>query len=525
LKSNLCFNIFAITGNTVTKVLELKKITKRFPGVLACDHVDFDLQKGEIHALLGENGAGKTTLMNILYGFLHPDEGEIRVQGKICHIESPHIALTHGIGMVHQHFMLVPTMTVADNIVLGQEITNGPFLRQKETIKIIEELSIKYDLDVKPQHGIWQLSVGEQQRVEILKVLYRGAEILILDEPTATLTLQETEALFKILRTMAESGKSIIFISHKLEEVMQISDHITVLRRGKVIGTVNTHEINETDLACMMVGREVVLRVSRHDHEQETAEKKIAASLENISVAGRYNQLALTDITLDIYAGEILGVAGVDGNGQAELAELLAGLRQAQDGIISIQGKTVHDSDPCQRFDAGVSYIPAERKTHGAVLTLPIYINFVLKNHRCTPFSRQGIFDHRSIRSYAETQVREFDIRCPSIDAPAGTLSGGNLQKLILAREISANPTLLVAEQPTRGLDVGAIEYVRQLLLKQRDKGVAVLLISADLDEILAISDRVIVLYEGRIVFNQKNENLERENIGLAMAGQADLTD
>ena len=501
----------------MTAVLELVNITKHFPGVLANDHINIDLQEGEVLALLGENGAGKTTLMNILYGLLRPDEGEIRVRGQRCRIDSPSDAIAQGIGMVHQHFMLVPTLTAAENIVLGREPVWGPFLKRGEATQRIQRLSEDYRLNVNPGARVWQLSVGEQQRVEILKVLYRGAEILVLDEPTASLTPQEASHFFDILRSMVQRGKSIIFISHKLEEVMAISNRITVLRRGKVIGTVDRRDASEAELACMMVGRDVVLRVS--GEHRAHVRKEAVASLRNASVVGSYGTYALRGVSLDLYPGEILGVAGVDGNGQTELAEVLAGLRPLAEGEMCVDGRRVPAGDARQQMELGVFYVPAERKKRGAVMNLPLHVNAILKSHHAPPYSRKGILNHRAIRTFTEEQTRHYDIRCASIDVAAGTLSGGNLQKLILAREISSGPRILVAEQPTRGLDVGAIEYVRRLLLEQREKGTAILLISADLDEILALSDRIIVLYAGKVAYECENNGVSRETLGLAMGG------
>jgi len=503
----------------VTTVLELINITKRFPGVLANDHISLDLREGEIHALLGENGAGKTTLMNILYGLLRPDEGEIRVRGKTCHISSPREAIALGIGMVHQHFMLVPTLTVAENIMLGRELVVGPFLRRSQAAKLIAGLSADYALNVSPSAPVWQLSVGEQQRVEILKVLYRGAQLLILDEPTASLTPQEIECLFDVLRSLVARGKSVIFISHKLEEVMALSDRITVLRQGKVVGTVKKAETSDHELARMMVGRDVVLRVTRQ--HKVSASATPVARLEAVSVLGDHGRLALKEIDLHLHAGEILGVAGVDGNGQTELAEVIAGLRAPVAGRLWIAGQQLTTADPARCIDLGVSYVPAERKKRGAIMNLSLYMNAMLKHHRVAPYARRGILNHRAICEFTTRQIREYDIRGPGPSAPAATLSGGNLQKLILARELAGQPTVLIAEQPTRGLDVGAIEYVQELLLKQRARGAAVLLISADLDEILALSDRIIVLCEGRIVYQCDNVDPSRERIGLAMAGRA----
>jgi simple sugar transport system ATP-binding protein len=499
--------------------LELVNITKHFPGVLANDHINLQLRAGEIHALLGENGAGKTTLMNILYGLLRPDEGEIRIRGRPCHIGSPREAITHGIGMVHQHFMLVPTLTVADNIMLGHEPVSGPFLRRVDATRRIQQLADDYGLNVSPTACVWQLSVGEQQRVEILKVLYRGAQLLILDEPTASLTPQETSCLFDILRSMVAHGKSVIFISHKLEEVMAISDRITVLRQGRVVGSVNRTDTSDRALACMMVGREVVLRVTGH-HGARVAGAP-AARLEVVSAFGNHQRLALEEVSLSLHGGEIVGVAGVDGNGQTELAEVIAGLRAPVAGTVWIGDRRQPPVvDAAQRIDLGVAYVPAERKRRGAVMSLPITMNAILKNHRRRPQARRGILNHSVVRAFAEQLISAYDIRGPGSSAAAETLSGGNLQKLILAREISSQPCILIAEQPSRGLDVGAIEYVQGLLLQQRERGCAVLLISADLDEILALSDRIVVMYRGQIVYEVDNVDAPREQIGLAMAGK-----
>jgi len=501
----------------VTTVLELVDITKRFPGVLANNRICLDLAAGEVHSLLGENGAGKTTLMNILYGLLRPDEGEIRLRGKRCSIDSPRRAIAQGVGMVHQHFMLVPTFTAAENVVLGQELMRGPFLNKREAARRMAKLSEDYCLNVDPHVPVWQLSVGEQQRVEILKLLYRGAEILVLDEPTASLTPLETESFFQVLRSLTERAKSVIFISHKLDEVMGISDRITVLRRGRAVGTVRRGEAGEKDLARLMVGRDVVLRVSgeHRAHAQEAP----AASLRDLSALGSHGTPALHGVTLDLFRGEILGVAGVDGNGQTELAEVLAGLRAPSGGVLRIGDREAPPADPLRRIELGIYYVPAERKRRGAVMGLPIAMSSILKSHHTAPVSRHGILSHRAIRTQAQEQIRAYDVRCSSPKALADTLSGGNLQKLILAREISAEPRILIAEQPTRGLDVGAIEYVRGLLLKQRERGCAVLLISADLDEVLALSDRVVVLYRGKVVYHAENHGDLREEVGLAMGG------
>ncbi len=498
-------------------VLELRNITKSFPGVTANDDISLDLKKGEIHALLGENGAGKTTLMNILYGLHHPDGGEIRLNGKPCRMDSPKDAIAHGIGMVHQHFMLVPTLTVTENIVLGNEPVSGIFIRRGEAGKEITRLSKDYCLNIHPQMRIADLSVGEQQRVEILRALYRGAEILILDEPTASLTPNECVSFFEILRTMVDDGKSVIFISHKLDEVMKISSRITVLRKGKVVGTVDRDRTSQHELAGMMVGRDVVLRVAG-EHTLNAASVPAAELRKLWLVEGREKPL-LKEIGLKLYRGEILGVAGVDGNGQTELSEVLAGLRNPDRGKVFIAGSDDSSSTPAGRIRQGVYYIPAERKQRGAALPLSLSMNFILKNHAAPPISRRGVLNYAKIGEFAERQIREYDIRCGSSDVRAETLSGGNLQKVILSREISGKPALLIAEQPTRGLDVGAIEHIHRLLLEERKRGCAVVLISADLDEVLALSDRVVVMYEGEITYASDSPEKSRKEIGLAMGG------
>jgi ABC-type uncharacterized transport system ATPase subunit len=498
-------------------VLKMVGITKRFPGVIANELVDFELNQGETHALLGENGAGKTTLMNILYGLYEPDEGEIFIHGQKIKIRSPNDAIAAGIGMVHQHFKLVPTLTVAENITLGREITWGPMLRQKEAVNKIQEISQEFGIDVSPHKKVIDLSVGEMQRVEILKVLYRGANILILDEPTAVLTPPEVEPLFLTLKAMVERGKSIIFISHKLREVFALAGRVTVLRRGKLIDTVNTAGTTETQLAQMMVGRDVVLSVSRKEREDDVG--KVVAALKHVHVMGNHGQLAVKNIDLDIRANEIVCIAGVDGNGQSDLAEALAGIRAVKEGHIFLEGKEITHASVVERNEAGLWYIPADRNQRGAAVDLTLEMNTILKHHRWKPYSKFGILAKDPIRQLTNRLVQEYDVRCASTLDRAATLSGGNLQKLIVARETFSSPRLLIAEQPTRGLDVSAIEFVRRLLLKERDEGAAVLLISADLDEVMALADRIVVMYEGRIVYECIREDVLMDKLGLAMAG------
>ena len=496
-------------------ILEMQNITKRFPGVLANDRASFQLQRGEIHVLLGENGAGKTTLMNILYGLLQPDEGEIRINGEAVKIHSPLDALAHGVGMVHQHFMLVPNMTVAQNVAIGKEPRKGPFLDLEQVSRRIRELSQEFGLDLDPNRYIWQLSAGEQQRVEIFKVLYRGADILILDEPTSVLSPPEIEALFKILRSFVKAGKSIILITHKLNEVLSISDRVTVMRRGQVQGTVQTDQIDKKQLANMLVGHDVVLPVARQQAVRET----VVASLRGVQVQGDYGKPAVSGFDLDLHAGEIVGIAGVDGNGQSELVEAIVGLRKISAGTLTIGGRDLTDSPAWKRIDAGLRYVPADRKRRGVVPDLSIADNAAIKNYRMAPYSKRGVLQPEAIRKFAGRLVEEYDIRCESINTQVGTLSGGNMQKLLLAREASENSALLVVEHPTQGLDIGAIEFVRKALLDKRDEGTAILLVSADLDEVLELSDRVVVMYEGAAVQECRHEEINREAIGLAMAG------
>lgn len=505
-------------------ILELHNIRKVFPGgVLANDNISFDLLPGEIHALLGENGAGKSTLMNILYGLLQPDSGEIIIKDTKAQIQSPRDAIKKGIGMVHQHFMLVPTMNVTENIMLGRELAKGPFLSTREAQDIVRDIATRFDLRVAPDRKIWELSVGERQRVEILKALYHGAEILVLDEPTAVLTPYETESLFQVLHTMVSQGISIIFITHKMEEVFAISDRISVLRRGSVVGTTRKEKTSELELAKMMIGRELALdRI--HISNRKHTENNQLLSCEKITVLGKYGQKALKELDLEVLSGEIVGIAGVDGNGQSELAEVVAGLRPLENGRVIIDSKPIKNMNPLKAIEHGIAYIPVERKERGSIGNLPLTHNLALKNHRYPPFSNKGVLDHKQISAFAEDQVAEYDVRCPNIFSTAAALSGGNLQKLIFAREIALNPKLVVADRPTRGLDIAAIEYIRTTLIELRDNGVGVLLISSDLDEILALSDRIIVLYEGETTYTCSREMVDIDKMSLAMTGEKILT-
>lgn len=499
----------------MSNVLKMSHITKRFPGVLANDDASFELEQREVHVLLGENGAGKSTLMNILYGLIQPDEGEIWINGKKAEIHSPTDALSCGVGMVHQQFMLVPNMTVAENIAIGKEPTKGIFTDLGKVKAKIKEFSEKFGLELNPDRYIWQLSAGEQQRVEIFKVLYRGADILILDEPTSVLSPPEIEALFDILRSFVKAGKSIILITHKLNEVLSISDRITVMRRGAVQGTVKTSEIDKKQLANMLVGRDVVFPVVREQKEQG----EVSARIEHLKVAGGYGKDSVEDFDLQLHKGEIVGIAGVDGNGQRELVEALVGLRKVKSGKIWVEDKDITDSAIWKRIDLGIRYVPAERKLRGVAGELSIVENAVLKNYREEPISKKGVLKPEEMRKFAQSLVDQYDIRCGSIDTPVGTLSGGNMQKMLFARETAGASGLLIVEQPTQGLDVGAIEFVRKTLLKKRSEGIAILLISADLDEVLELSDRIMVMYEGKVVYQCSQAEVDRETIGLAMAG------
>lgn len=499
----------------MSNVLKMSHITKRFPGVLANDDASFKLEQGEVHVLLGENGAGKSTLMNILYGLIQPDEGEIWINGKKAEIHSPTDALSCGVGMVHQQFMLVPNMTVAENIAIGKEPTKGIFTDLGKVKAKIKEFSEKFGLELNPDRYIWQLSAGEQQRVEIFKVLYRGTDILILDEPTSVLSPPEIEALFDILRSFVKAGKSIILITHKLNEVLSISDRITVMRRGAVQGTVKTSEIDKKQLANMLVGRDVVFPVVREQKEQG----EVSARIEHLKVAGGYGKDSVEDFDLQLHKGEIVGIAGVDGNGQRELVEALVGLRKVKSGKIWVEDKDITDSAIWKRIDLGIRYVPAERKLRGVAGELSIVENAVLKNYREEPISKKGVLKPEEMRKFAQSLVDQYDIRCGSIETPVGTLSGGNMQKMLFARETAGASGLLIVEQPTQGLDVGAIEFVRKTLLEKRSEGIAILLISADLDEVLELSDRIMVMYEGKVVYQCSQAEVDRETIGLAMAG------
>jgi simple sugar transport system ATP-binding protein len=490
-------------------VLEMRGITKRFPGVLANDHVDFDLRKGEVHALLGENGAGKSTLMNILYGLYSADEGEVRLDGKAVTFGSAKDAIDRGIGMVHQHFMLIPVMTVAENIVLEVEPRRAGVLLDYDTaVERVREISKQFGLAVDPRAKIENISVGQQQRVEILKALYRGADVLILDEPTAVLTPQEAGELFAIIKSLQADGTSIIFISHKLNEVLEIADRITVLRRGKRIDSVPREGATEQGLARMMVGREVLLRVEKRPSEPGEP----LLEVKDLSVNDDRGLPAVREVSFTVHAGEIVGLAGVEGNGQSELIEAITGLRAAHDGEVVVGGTTIGHPTARRMLDAGVGHIPEDRQRRGLVLEFTIAENIALHDYHLAPDSRWGWLFPRRLVQRAARLIREFDVR-------GGALSGGNQQKVVAAREIARDPRVLVAAQPTRGLDVGAIEYLHRRLVEERDEGREILLTSLELDEILSLSDRILVMYEGRIVGEHARDTTEEEEIGLEMLG------
>jgi general nucleoside transport system ATP-binding protein len=496
-------------------LVALRGIVKEFPGVRANDGVDFDLPRGEIHALLGENGAGKTTLMNILAGLLRPDAGSIELRGERVDLRSPRQAIEGGIGMVHQHFRLVDRFTVAENVTLGWHAPKA-VIRPRPLEREIAGLSETYRMRVEAGRPVWQLSVGEQQRVEILKNLYRGAEILILDEPTAVLTPQEASGLFESLRRMADEGRGIVFISHKLDEVMAVADRVTVLRRGRNVGTVAKAETTQAELARMMIGQDLPRGAAPADQEPGEA----VLRLEGVEARDDRGLPALGGIDLEVRAGEIVGLAGVAGNGQLALAEVIVGLRPARGGRVVFEGKDVSRWSVARRVSAGIGYCPEDRLRYGVAPALSVQDNLVSKSYRRRPVGGRFLIDRGRARRAAEELARRFDVR-GDLDAPVATLSGGNVQKVVLAREISADPRLLIAAQPTRGLDLGAAEATRRLLIEQRDAGRAVLVISEDLDELVRISDRIAVIYEGRIMGSFPAHEADEEQLGLLMAGGA----
>ncbi|AWI07059.1 ABC transporter ATP-binding protein [Clostridium drakei] len=497
------------------KVIEMVGITKVFPGTIANDNVNFELLQGETHVLLGENGAGKTTLMNILYGLYQPEKGEIRVNGKEVKITNPNDAIKLGIGMVHQHFMLVSNFTIAENIVLGIEPKKGLKIDITKACKDVKEIADKYGFNINPKDIIEDISVGQQQKVEILKALYRGADVLILDEPTAVLTPQEIEELGVIIDNLKAEGKSVILITHKLKEVMKMSDRVTIIRRGKVTGTVNTKETNIDQLAELMVGRKVTLVVNKN----EAKLGKEILNIENIEAKDHRGIMAVKGVSLTVRAGEIVGIAGVDGNGQTELVEVLTGLRKPESGNITLNGIDISGKSPRKIADSGVGHIPEDRQKRGLILQYSLFENAVLGTYHKKPFSKGIVMNYNEIRKYCKNIIEEFDVRTPNEEVTAASLSGGNQQKLIAAREIAKDPELLIASQPTRGIDVGAIEYIHKRLVQERDKGKAVLLISLELDEILALSDKIAVMYDGNIVDILDRKDADEKKLGILMAG------
>ena len=501
--------------------VDMRHITKKFPLVLANDDVNFTVQQGEIHALVGENGAGKSTLVNILYGLLRPDGGTIFINGQEVHLSDPGDAIRLGIGMVHQHFMLIPPFTVAENVVLGQEPSFCGMVDISRANELVRELSEQYRLKVDPRAKVETLSVGIEQRIEIIKVLYRGAQILILDEPTAVLTPQEVDELFEIMRSLKDRGKTIIFITHKLQEVMAISDAVTVMRRGQVVGTVPIKDTSRQEIATMMVGRQVLFRVQRTPADPG----EIVLTVEDLNALNNKNLPVLRDISFAVREGEVLGIAGVEGNGQSELVEVLTGLRRAQGGLVKLNGRVITNCTPRMIREGGTCHIPEDRHRRGLVLDFSVAQNMILGIHYRSPYVRHMLLDvinFGPIKEKAQRLLQEFDIRPPDQENPAGNLSGGNQQKVIVAREFDQNPKLLIAAQPTRGIDVGSIEFIHQRLLQARDDGKAILLVSADLEEILSLSDRIAVMYGGQIVGILDPAEATEARLGLMMTGGVD---
>jgi len=501
--------------NTIP-VLETRGITKKFPGVIANQDVNLKLYRGEILALLGENGAGKSTLMNVIYGLYHPSEGEILVNGKVVTMNNPKDAIALGIGMVHQHFQLVPVMTVAENIMLGSESIKNGLLDTRSVAKRISELSQRYNLDVDPYAVIEDLPVGMRQRVEIVKTLYRNADILILDEPTAVLTPQEIEGLFEVMELLKSQGKSIIFITHKLKEVLRVADRIGVLRQGKVVGEADPKTATQGSLAALMVGREVILTVEKKPSQPTD----VVLEVKGVSAKTDLGDPALRNVSFDVRAGEIVGISGVQGNGQTELVEVITGLRHVDAGRISINNQDMTNASPRAVTQAAAScHVPEDRHAHGMVDAYPISENLVLNTYNLSPYANGINVNEKAIRTHAADLVAQYDVRTPSIDTAGGSLSGGNQQKMVVAREFSRQLNLLIAAQPTRGIDVGSIEFIHNQIVDKRDSGVAVLLVSSELDEIMALSDRIAVMYKGEIIGIVPRAEATREGLGLLMAG------
>ena len=499
-----------------TVVISMKDIVKKFGDFVANDHINLTVHKGEVHAILGENGAGKSTLMNVLCGLYKPTSGQIFINGKEVQFSSPKNAIDMGIGMVHQHFMLIQPFTVTDNIILGVEPTKGLVVDKKTAREKVMELSERYAMKVDPDARIEDISVGMQQRVEILKVLYRGADTLILDEPTASLTPQEIEGLMEIISNLTADGKSVILITHKLKEITACSDYCTIIRQGKYIDTVKVDGVNENELAAMMVGREVNFRVEKKDQEPG----EVVLDVKNLHAKDYRDVEIVKGLNLQVRRGEIVGLAGVDGNGQTELVEVLTGLRKGESGEVKVLGKDLFNKSPHDTFEGGISSIPADRQKHGLILEFSNEDNLILQHFEEEPFARKGILNRKAIREHATELIEKFDIRPRGCEeAPSGTLSGGNQQKVIIAREVTNDKDLLIAVNPTRGLDVGAIEFVHKYLVEQRNKNRAVLLVSFELDEIMSLSDRIEVIFDGQITGSDPGKDADEKELGFMMAG------
>jgi len=504
-----------LTGDGAnTPILEVRGVTKTFPGVIANEDVDLVLNKGEIHCLLGENGAGKSTLVNVIFGLYHPDAGEIFLRGEELEFKGVRHAIAQGIGMVHQHFQLIPVFTVAENVILGDELTRGPLLDIREARRRILEIGDKYGLVVDPDAKVGDLSVGQQQRVELVKALFREAEILILDEPTAVLTPGEVDEFFGVVRSLVDQGKSIIFITHKLREVLAVADRITVLRGGRVAGSADPSTATQQSLANLMVGRDVVFRVEKG----EATPGETVLSIDGMCVEDERGVQTVNDLSIEVRAGEIFGIAGVEGNGQRELVEAVVGMRRKVAGKVEILGKDATRLKPRQVTDLGTAHIPEDRNKHGLVGPYTIADNLVINRYHKAPYSKRGVRNPEAVRSEAIELVEQYDIRTPSVDVPVNTLSGGNQQKVIVARELTGDIGMLIVSQPTRGLDVGSIEFIHQQIIGIRDRGAGVLLVSAELDEILSLSDRIGVLYRGSLVGIFDGATTTREQLGYLMA-------
>lgn len=507
-----------VANSQTAYAVEMKNIVKKFGDFVANDHVNLSVKKGEVHAILGENGAGKSTLMNVLYGLYKPTEGEIFINGQKVVMDGPTTAIGLGIGMVHQHFMLVQPFTVTENIILGMEPVKGLVVDLKTAREKVMEISERYNMQIDPDAKIEDISVGMQQRVEILKVLYRGADILILDEPTASLTPQEIAELIDIIGNLTRDGKSVILITHKLKEITSCADKCTIIRAGKYIDTVDVKDVDENELAAKMVGRDVTFRVEK----KELTPGAVVLDVKDLHGKDYRDVEILKGFNIQVRAGEIVGIAGVDGNGQTELVEILTGLRKATKGSVTINGQDAYNVTPRKAFDLGITSIPADRQKHGLVLDFSIAENLVLQNFEKEPFAKKGILDKKAMREHAHGLIEKFDIRPRnSEDRAAGTLSGGNQQKVIIAREVTNNSDLLIAVNPTRGLDVGAIEFVHKYLVEQRNKGKAVLLVSFELDEVMSLSDRIEVIFEGQITGSVLGKDANEEQLGFMMAGGA----